>query len=475
MTVGAAGGTESHDADSGGGPPRPFQVESYAGLLQFPRIPDGAQNTTASSPGTASPVLDAIIVPTIRSPEHLVSAVEPARSSRCILVVLYTHDFPKGLSAVLGRLKHDKVTVIALRYGAPHHLLDLAADLPQSHVAASALDISRKRNVGLLIGRACGWRRMLFLDDDIRKLSAMKLGSAVLLLNTYPVVGLQVAKYPDASVVGHANRLIGHKQLLFISGGSLLVDPQRLQGFFPPTYHEDWLCIINHLRLGEVAIGGKVGQLAYQPFTTPLRARHEEFGEILASGLLWLMRINNEGATEPLSVDEAVYWHKATKESFWVEVLEQRTILLDNIIQRLELTYQRDSEGSPLKAVEAARLRLNELSPGEFVSFMERWLANLSALRIKYANIPSSDSVEKAVVELGLAHVVRTYETDRSTIRLAVIRLLAEVRMASSTRVGEAIAGLARKVCTGAVSGAPFGADGKGEDQTDALLWSARR
>ena len=109
MTVGAAGGTESHDADSGGGPPRPFQVESYAGLLQFPRIPDGAQNTTASSPGTASPVLDAIIVPTIRSPEHLVSAVELARSSRCILVVLYTHDFPKGLSAVLGRLKHDKV------------------------------------------------------------------------------------------------------------------------------------------------------------------------------------------------------------------------------------------------------------------------------------------------------------------------------------------------------------------------------
>ena len=38
---------------------------------------------------------------------------------------------------------------------------------------------------------------------------------------------------------------------------------------------------INHIRLGEVAIGGTVGQLPYKPFTTPQRAAHEEFGDIL--------------------------------------------------------------------------------------------------------------------------------------------------------------------------------------------------
>ena len=67
-----------------------------------------------------------------------------------------------------------------------HRLLDLAADLPQSLVSSCALDISRKRNLGLLIGRACGWRRMLFLDDDIRRLNMEKLSSAADLLRKYP-------------------------------------------------------------------------------------------------------------------------------------------------------------------------------------------------------------------------------------------------------------------------------------------------
>ena len=53
---------------------------------------------------------------------------------------------------------------------------------------------------------------MLFLDDDIRKLNVAKLSSAAALLDDYPVVGLQVKKFPDASVVGHARRLAGRRQ-----------------------------------------------------------------------------------------------------------------------------------------------------------------------------------------------------------------------------------------------------------------------
>jgi hypothetical protein len=470
VTAGASEDTGSRDTDGDEGPPRPFQLESYADLLSFPPI----RNTLASSPGTATPVIDAIVVPTIRSPEHLTSAVELARSARCQLIVLYTHDFPSGLAPVLARVKQDRVTLLALRSGAAHHLLDLAADLPQTQISAAALDISRKRNLGLLIGRACGWRRMLFLDDDIRSLSTMKLGSAASLLDQYPVAGLQVSSYPDASVVGHArrlSRLAGRRQMLFISGGSLLVNPQLLQGFFPPVYHEDWLCIINHLKRGEVAIGGQVGQLNYQPFTTAQRARHEEFGEILASGLLWLVHANKRTGSTVLSADDHEYWRRATKESFWVEVLAQRAMLLDSIVERLESTFQRDSEVSPLKSVEAAQLRLGELSPGEFVSFMEKWLVNLSLWRIKFANIRRSDSIAKAVIELGLAHVVRTYEADRGTVRSAVVRRLAEVRAASATRAGTAITGLVRKIRDATVSGIHSGKAGEGETALPA--WSA--
>ena len=108
------------------------------------------------------------------------------------------------------------------------------------------------------------------------------------LLDEYPVVGLQVTRYPDASVVEHARRLIERKQRPFISGGSLLINPQAMQGYFPPVYHEDWLCMMNHLRLGQVAIGGTVGQLNYKPFI-PQRAMLEEYGDILAAGLLGLI------------------------------------------------------------------------------------------------------------------------------------------------------------------------------------------
>jgi hypothetical protein len=430
VTVGAVDGPELRGEDSDDGSPRPFQLESYAGLLRFPSIPNGTRNTIAGSPRAAPPVIDAIVVPTIRSPEHLASAVELAHSARCQLVVLYTHDFPYGVESVLAKLEKDRVTLLALRSGATHHLLDLASSLPQSQISASSLDISRKRNLSLLIGRACGWRSMLFLDDDIRSLNVMKLRSAASILDQYPVVGLQVGSYPDASVVGHARRLCrltGRRQQRFISGGSLLVNPQHLRGFFPPVYHEDCLCIIDHLRLGEVAIGGQVGQLAYQPFVTPQRARLEEFGEILTAGLLWLVHTNERTGAAPFSADDLTYWRRATKESFWVEVLEQRAILLDKIIERLELTFQRDSEGSPIKCIEAARLRLDELSPGEFVTFVGRWLINLSAWRIKYCGIRRYDSVTKAVVELGLAHVVRTYEADRGSMRPTILGRLYRV------------------------------------------------
>src|SRR5580704_10703379 len=231
--------------------PRPFQTQSYDALLQFPYTPASAFNAPSGKRAITEPLVDAIIVPTIRSAEHLGPAVQFAADTRCYLMLVYTDRPPDGLSAVLSGLRPGQVTLLTVRSGVQDRLLDLGASLPQSHVSPAALDISRKRNLGLVIGRVCGWTRMLFLDDDIRKLNVAKLSSAAALLDDYPVVGLQVKKYPDASVVGHARRLTGRRQEPFISGGSLLVDPQRLNGFFLPIYHEDWLCTINHLRRGE--------------------------------------------------------------------------------------------------------------------------------------------------------------------------------------------------------------------------------
>src|SRR5580704_8283030 len=402
--------------ESDGDLPRPFEIPSYAELLQFPEFPGSTIDTPSDKRDITEPLVDAIVVPTIRTAERLQSAVKLAAHARCHLIAVYTDNPPAGLSAILDRFPSARVTLLIVRKGTRDRLLDLGASLPQSQVSPAALDISRKRNLGLLIGRVCGWTRMLLLDDDIRKLSVAKLRSAAALLDKYPVVGLQVKQFPDASVVGHARRLTGRRQDPFISGGSLLVNPQLLNGYFPPIYHEDWLCVINHLRAGEVAIGGSVGQLPYLPFTTSERAKLEEFGDILLSGLLWLVnaRTTKGVADKARAMKEADYWREATNARFWKQILEQRAALLTDITERLAGT---DFEGpSPLPSLDAAKQWLGELKPADFASFTARWLSSLAIWRGWLSSLSHVDlvdkarAIDKALSELGLANVVRTHE-----------------------------------------------------------------
>jgi len=402
--------TQLRESKKDEGPPGPFQVRSYADLLRFPAIPATSKDTPSGQRDISVPVVDAIIMPTIRSADQISCAVELASRARCQLLTLHTDNLPSGLSSVLAGLKRGEATPLVLRSGLKsHQLLDFGAALPQSLVSFAARDISRKRNLGLLIGRMRGWTRMLLLDDDIRRLSIEKLSAAAALLDKYPVVGLQVNKYPDASVVGHARRLTGRRQEPFISGGSLLVDPQRINGFFPALYHEDWLCVINHLRLGEVAIGGKVGQLPYKPFSSPERARHEEFGDILASGLLWLMHTRGKASTDPVSpaLSDDDYWREATKLSFWKPVLEQRTALIESIMTRFKAHNPHDLV--PAQSLAVSQMRCGELMPDEFVSFTKSWLSSLAVWREQLSSIPGVVSVEKGLAELGILHIVQPH------------------------------------------------------------------
>ncbi len=407
--------TDPQDPGNDGELPRPFDIQSYQDLLQYPEIRVSTIDTPSGKRLVTEPLVDAIVVPTIRTAESLNSAVKLAAQARCHLIAVYTDHPPSGLSDLFDGLRPGQVTVLTVRSGVQDRLLDLGASLPQSRVPPAALDISRKRNLGLLIGRACGWTRMLFLDDDIRKLSVAKLSSAAALLDNYPVVGLQVRKYPDASVVGHARRVTGRRQEPFISGGSLLVNPQILDGYFAPVYHEDWLCVINHLRKSEVAIGGSVGQLPYLPFSTPERARLEEFGDILLSGLLWLTHARKKEALNLAHTPtNAEYWREATNPFFWRKILEERAVLLQEINRRL--TEKDLYTPSPLTSLAAARQRLSELAPAEFVSFIEEWLTSLtewaawSSVLSRVDLADKARAIEKALATLGVGHVVRVYD-----------------------------------------------------------------
>jgi hypothetical protein len=407
--------TELCETESDGDLPRPFQIQSYDDLLQFPEVPETSIDTPSGKRPIAEPLVDAIVIPTIRTAQHLRSAAQFAADTRCHLVIVYTDTLPAELPDVLVGLRPGQVSLLTVRSEASDHLLDPGAFLPPRPLSPAALDISRKRNLGVLIGRVCGWTRMLFLDDDIRKLNVAKLSSAAALLDDYPVVGLQVKKFPDASVVGHARRLAGRRQEPFVSGGSLLVDPQRLNGYFAPVYHEDWLCVINHLRKNHVAIGGSVGQLPYRPFSNPERAKFEEFGDVLLSGLLWLVHTRRGTNSEDKfhNVTDREYWREAANPGFWKPILEQRVAMLHDLTERL--SGMSLDNASPLPSLAVAKQRLGGLKPGDFASFTEKWLTSLAEwqarLPVSRVDVPEKGrAIEKALAKLGLAHIVRAHE-----------------------------------------------------------------
>ena len=123
---------ELHETESNGELPRPFDIQSYDELLQFPDVPVSTIETPSGKRAITEPLVDAIVVPTIRSAEHLYTAAKLAAYARCHLVAVYTDTPPAGLSAVLNRLRLSRVSLLTVTSGTRHHLLDLGASLRQS-------------------------------------------------------------------------------------------------------------------------------------------------------------------------------------------------------------------------------------------------------------------------------------------------------------------------------------------------------
>jgi hypothetical protein len=396
------GQEESRDTYNDTYPSLPFHFLSHAELLCFPPA------RRKASAVDAGPAVDAIIVPTIREAGQLSPAADLAGQLGCPLIAIYSQHSADELSRIQRKFSQPKVIIVGLPDNLPQNLLQLLAFGTGSHPAAVshyARDISMKRNLGLALAQMCQWTRILFLDDDIKHLSPEKVIGAASLLREYPVVGFQVREFPDNSVIGHAMRLAGWKQDVFMSGGSLLVDPLRLNGFFPPIYHEDWFCVLNHICEGTAAVGGEVEQLAYSPFTSPVRALVEEFGDILGEGLLWLVHHKRD-----LTTPDTSFWDEAMDSSFWHSAIQRRKMLLAEITKRLlERPKDNDVTNAVVSVLEA---RVRVFAAEDFVYFVQQWLYDLAQWRDRLARLPRVESVGKALAELGLSHAAVADDAD---------------------------------------------------------------
>jgi hypothetical protein len=340
--------------------------------------------------------VDAIIVPSARRAAALEEAGRLARHLRCALLVLCSR-YADARSATERLTRHHPgVKVIAVDFpasgvtGLP--VLETTTVLRGSRLQRST-DTSAKRNLGLVLARMAGWKRVVFLDDDITVPDPKDLERAAALLDTRDGVGLHIGGYPDNSVVCHANRETGAVQDTFIGGGALAVPADRIDSFFPEIYNEDWFFLLGDRKLRPVGQVGLARQKPYDPFANPDRARGEEFGDVLAEGLFALF--DDDG-----TITDA-------DEGYWRSYLAIRRGLIEEVKARIDPVTERNK--AILESLAAASGRLQFITPKDCFAYVGAWQRDRGAWEgfmkgVRPIEQPPAGRtlIETAVGQLGL-------------------------------------------------------------------------
>ncbi|MEV8507093.1 hypothetical protein AB0368_20085 [Actinoplanes sp. NPDC051475] len=332
--------------------------------------------------------LDAIIVPTARAVSMLDHAVSLAMKFGCPLVVLCSRR--ADAAAALDRARGTGVAMSAADFRGESFLPRFrTTELLRGQPVRRTTDTADKRNLGLAVGRMLGWRRVLFLDDDIREVDAGLLAGAAALLDHHDAVGLENTGFEDNSVVCHANRATGGDQGTFVGGGALLIPAARNISFFPHIYNEDWFFLLNGRRIGSVAVGGVCEQQPFNPYADPDRARQEEFGDCLAEGMFSLLDNGREA--------------QAATAEFWAGFLRQRHDLITSIRDRVPTAPRLADHKHEAEQALAASLRsLETISPGLCVTFLAKWRRDRMRWRQFLTTLPSMTSAASALTYLGV-------------------------------------------------------------------------
>jgi hypothetical protein len=310
--------------------------------------------------------IDAIIVPTARPPAYLDKAATLARSLSCTLVTLHSKRWTSAASAVR-RLPWD-VDLFAIDVPDTIHLrlpIWETSLLLASTVFERRTDLSAKRNLGLMLSRMLGWSRVLFLDDDITELNPDDVRRASGQLDMYNAVGLHVGGFPDHSVVCHAYRQAGGSQQSFIGGGALAVHLERSNSFFPDIYNDDWFFLLNGDKgIQPVGVTGAVRQFPYDPFRNPDRARAEEFGDVLAEGIYWLL---DQGGL----VTDADRAH-------WAKFLVKRKDFISHVLKMVEqdATLESADRARRIAALKGSLGRLALITAEFCENYLQAWAAD---------------------------------------------------------------------------------------------------
>jgi hypothetical protein len=344
-----------------------------------------------------------VVVPTYRPASILTAAIGLGAELGCPILFLCS-----GLSrarAVASMLGGAVGAALTLSTAPRHRLLEMRTQRVRSALARPYVDTGHKRNVALLLGRMLGWSKVLFLDDDIVDLTAPQVRRAAghLAPKGMRIAGWRYSEFPDNSVACHALRSSGVRQDVFVGAGALLVDLRGPLPFFPSVYNEDWLFMHDAAvqgRVGDLKNVGAMRQRRFDPFEDPRRARGEEFGDVLAEGLMALVHEGRSVLT-------------ACLPSYWEGVIQDRRDMLAGIEQRL---WNRRQAGHPLTvdghdvrrvliSMAAALETLETVTTRDLAEFTSAWRYDLFRWRARTHRLPRFGHLVEALNWLGISDV----------------------------------------------------------------------
>jgi hypothetical protein len=321
--------------------------------------------------------LDAIIVPTSRPASNLFALAALAVALGARLVVLGSGK--AGIEQVRQRIgKFPGVRGLVVGFDETYHHPDFPARTSTAKFRDASggrtSDLSAKRNFGLLLARLCGWSKVVFIDDDIT-VSSAAIARLTAQLDTHQIAGMVCRDFPDNSVVCHARRLAQLPQDTFVTGAVMGVNCNDLPlPFFPDIYNEDWFSFAGAAAEHRLAKSGEARQAEYYPFGSAQRARHEEFGDVLAEGLYTLFEINGPGRLGWRLKD-------AQQQQYWQNFIQERRNVLAETTEKLTSFLGRgncsDDVPAAIVALGVAAEQLKLITPELCVEFIRAWQGDL--------------------------------------------------------------------------------------------------
>lgn len=340
----------------------------------------------SSADSAATRRVDCIVVPTARPPAYLAGAAALAQTLGCVLVTLHSGKWTTAAMAAQAIPVDVRLVAIDVPKAAQLNLPSFeTSQRLAGTVFARRSDLSTKRNLALMLSHILGWRRIVFLDDDITDLKPEDFNKASGLLDIYNAVGLRIGGFPDHSVVCHAYRQAGGEQQSFIGGGALAVQIERAKSFFPDIYNDDWFFLLDDDKwLQPAGITGEVRQYPYDPFRNPDRARAEEFGDVLAEGIYWLL-------DQDRSIMEADGQH-------WARFLVKRREFICDVLAMVEASALEPGEKRRrIEALKGSLGRLALIDPALCANYLHALAVDRKAWQRHLDDLPTRQQLDFAI------------------------------------------------------------------------------